>query len=51
MDAGIPPRRERAFGDVLCTASPDLAQLADLARRFQAMIQECDVDALADWLA
>ncbi|MBZ9646612.1 hypothetical protein K9B33_03555 [Sphingobium sp. 3R8] len=48
MDAGILSRRERAFVDALCTASLDLAKSADLARRFQAMIQERDIDALAD---
>ena len=36
--------------DALCAASPDIAQAASLARRFQTMIKERKEDALAGWL-
>lgn len=50
VDAGMLPQRERAYVDALCAASPDIAQAASLARRFQTMIKERKEDALAGWL-
>ena len=42
------PNRE--FVEALCTASPEITRAADLARRFQAMIQTRDSGALVEWL-
>ncbi|HEY4544898.1 MAG TPA: ISL3 family transposase [Pedomonas sp.] len=41
---------DREFVQALCTASPEITRAAGLARRFQAMIQTRDSDALAGWL-
>lgn len=41
---------DREFVEALCTASPEITRAAGLARRFQAMIQIRDSDALAGWL-